>query len=303
MNEGSEVSIRQIVGNRDLYVTRWWGFRPDRWAGVMFGDEGIRDEWTLRCPDGGFVLGFASHNFQEQIDPADRGRVFGIYQFIPEKVAYTDAEIIDPAYLSDPSLRNRGEFRWPYGMRAIRGWKFVNPKVMTRESLPDARRMGFILTRSMAPITGRDLELVDQYPLVEVGIYKRPFEPLRLVEPNAVPDGNYLLVCQDEEILCRMPGWRKDEILFKPGIASDFDSRADSLNNHAIARMFGLKLESVWKKPAPSTEVAREREEKMLAVGEQLCRLAAKDQREFFLGPKSAMMAFIGAAGGITRVA
>jgi hypothetical protein len=201
-------------------------------------------------------------------------------------------------------LKNQwGGFRWPYGMRAIRAWKFVKPNVMTRETLPDARRKGFILTKSMAPMTGRDLDLANQYGLVEVPVYKRPFEPLRLGEPNAVPDGNYLLICRDEAILSRIPEWKDGDVLFKPGIASDFDSRAATLNNHAIARMFGLKLEYIWQKPAESTEVARAREEKMLAVGTQLCRLAAKDQREFFLGPESAKMAFIEAAGGITRVA
>lgn len=57
--------------------------------------------------------------------------------------------------------------------------------------------------------------------------------------------------------------------------------------------MFGLKFDSIWRKPAPPTEAARASQEKMLV---------AEGQREFFLGPASATMAFIEAGGDTMRL-
>lgn len=132
----------------------------------------------------------------------------------------------------------QGRFRWPFGFKAVRAWQFLKTNVMTKGSLPDSRRKGFILTRDMAPITGADLTLIDQYQMVETPVYQRPFKPLQLTDPNAVPDCNYLLVCQDVHLLRRIPLWREGDILFKPGIASDIDARIGGHNNHAIPKLF-----------------------------------------------------------------
>jgi len=123
------LNISQIVGDRPLFVTRWWGFRPDKWGGVMFGDEDVADRWLRDCPQGGYVLGFASHHPQPEIAPEDQGRVLGLYEFVAEKVLYTAPEAIDPVWIEDPRLKSaQGRFRWPFGLKAIRAWRFVKPK-------------------------------------------------------------------------------------------------------------------------------------------------------------------------------
>jgi hypothetical protein len=272
----------------------------------MFSDEAVVDRWLNDCPNGGFLLGFASHRQQEQIAPNDRGKVLGVYEFAAQKVFADDPSVIEPSWLDDPALHNAGgRFRWPFGLRAVRAWRFVRNDVMTRETLPDSRREGRILTRDMKPITARDLDLVNQYALQEVPVYQRPFQPLVLTEPNATPDGNYLLVCREESILSRIPGRRPGEFLYKLGISSDFDARCEALNNHLVARLFGLKLSRIWEAPAGSTDEARARERLMIDVGDRMCRLAApgSGQREFFLGPEEALGAFIAAAGGARLVA
>jgi hypothetical protein len=81
------------------------------------------------------------------------------------------------------------------------------------------------------------------------------------------------------------------------------DARSDGINDHAISRLFGLALHREWSRLAPSPAAARQREESMIAVGKRICRPAASGQREYFLGPPSALMTFIEAGGGITRVA
>lgn len=304
MFDQPHLSIRQIVKDKPLFVTRWWGFRPDTWGAVLFSEEAIVGKWLKQCPEGGFVLGFASHHPQEQINPADQGRVLGLYEFLPEEVLATDPDAIDPSWLGDTRLHNTsGRFRWPFGFKANRAWRFVRSNVMTRGSLPEARSKGFILTRDMAPITPTDLELIDQYQMEQVPVYRRSFEVQRLADPIAVPDRTYLLVCRDVGVLKRIPLWRSGEILIKPGIASDIDARLGGHNNHVIAKLFGLRLEQVWSSQPCNNELARERELRMIAVGEQRCRLAAEGQREFFLGREEDLHHFVAAAGGVTRVA
>jgi len=174
---------------------------------------------------------------------------------------------------------------------------------MTRETLPNARRRGFIITRDMIPIDAADRDFVNQYLMEETPLYRRPFRPLQLTEPNTEPDHNYLLICDDIDVLQRIPRWRHGDILYKPGIASDLDARLGEFNEDPVSRIFGLKLRREWQSRAPSPAAARERELAMLAVGQQHCRFATLGPSEFFLGPKHVRLKFIAAGVGVTRVA
>lgn len=296
------VRLSQLAGTRPVFATRFWGFEPETWGAVTFPHEATVDRWMKECPEGGFVLGFASHHPQPEVAPGDRGRVFGVYEFSAEKVAYNDPKVIDPKHLVVEHNFRDGQFRWPFGLRARRAWRFADKNLMTIHSLPDARREAFILTTSMAPLSARDFGYVDQYDLLEVPVYNVPFRPLRLGESNARPDGNYLLVCRDAALLARIPGWKPGEILYKPGIASDIDGRRENLNGHPVSKLFGLQLELEWQRGCSSEEEARRREAAMIAVGERTCRLAASGQREFFLGPESVRTEFLVAAGAVRRV-
>jgi hypothetical protein len=284
---GQPVSLRTIIGNKPLFVTRWWGFRPDRWAGACFSSEAVVDHWMSECPDGGFVLGYASHHPQENVADEDKGRVFGVYEFVPEKIRYDDSSVIHPDYLKDPSLRREnGEFRWPHGLRAIRAWQYVERR-MTGGTLPIARSLSFEATTNMVRIAPQDFELANGTLLEEVAVYGREFRPLVLRAPNAIPTSNYLLTCEDPQVLMRIPGWQPGEILFKPGIAFDTNKRCNFLNNHAIAKVFGLTLKQEYSEGAASYEAAATREDQMIARALELgCRRAGTDQQEFLLGQK-----------------
>jgi len=280
------LSLRQIIGDKPLFVTRWWGFRADKWAAVTFPFEKTVDRWLSECPDGGYVLGFASHHEKELLDNKnDQGRVFGVYEFVPQKVAYPYDGIIDPAYIKEPRfIKSDNEFRWPFGLRAVRAWEFDN-RVMTGGTLPSARSLAYEATTNMVRITGADFTIANQHLLHEVPVYGRDFAPLVLKAPNQLPDQNYLLTCEDQAILRRMPHWQPGEILFKPGIASNFEDRRDFLNNHALAKIFGLSLQLKWQEQAASTDEAVARETAMIDGALKIgCRIAAVGQREFLFG-------------------
>lgn len=275
--------LYEIIGDRPLFVTRWWGFRPDRWASVSFLSEGTVDRWIADCPEGGFVLGYASHHPQEQLSGDDRGNLFGVYEFVPEKIRYDDPVYIHPDYLQDPSLRRQDlKFRWPFGLRAIRAWRFDRPW-KTGGTLPKARSYSYEATTSMVPIENEDWANVRKKTMVETQVYNQP-PPMRAASPVAIPGYNYVLWCDRPEILMRIPGWRREEVLIKPGIAFDVSKRLDFLNGHAIAQIFGLALKEKYRDAAQSFAAARGREQRMIAAAIAKGYRVIGNQKEFLLG-------------------
>lgn len=282
---GQSRSLSDIIGGRPLFVSRWWGFRPDRWAAVCFRHERIVDDWISSHPQGGFVLAYASHHAAEHLEPDDRGRVFGVYEFAAEKIFYRDDRYIHPDYLTDSScINDAGEFRWPFGLRAIRAWQF-DRRLMTGGTLPSARSYGMEATATMVPIDQQDFVQVNKTTLHEVPVYKQPFRPMQLRQANAIPGRNYVFVCRDSEVLKRVPDWRHHELVIKPGIAFDVQKRLHFLNSHPIAQIFGFELTEYYDDVAPSFEAARGREGRMIqAALKNGFRLLGNRQQEFLMG-------------------
>lgn len=296
-NVGPLISLREIVGDRPLFVTRTWGFDPGTWAGVCFPYEKTVEKWTAQCPQGGFVMWFASHHHQDEVPEQDRGRVFGLYEFIPELISYTDPTVIHPDHLKHQhNYRADGGFRWPFGLRGVRAWEYIRPDVMTGGTLPDARSLGLEATTDMVPMTARDVGLANQTLMREIPVFHRDFRPPQLRPPNAVPSFNYLFVCKDVGILKRIPGWMYGDVLIKPGIAFDVQKRLEFINTHAVARVFGLQMTREFEEPAPSFRHAVERERSMLASAKSLgCRVAGTGQQEFMFGREKVIPAVFAA--------
>ena len=95
----------------------------------------------------------------------------------------------------------------------------------------------------------------------------------------------------------RIPGWKRDEILIKPGIAFDVQKRLEFINSHAVARVFGLCMEREFDESAPSYKHAAEREQAMIAHAKDLgCRVVGSGQQEFMFA-REKFVASVFAAG------
>lgn len=289
------MNIREIVGEDHLFVTRMWGFDPSTWGAVTFPYEKTVDRWASELTKNAFVLCFASHRETMFVEPADRGRVFGIYEFEPIKSNFRDKGMLDPLHLEDQKLyRENGQFRWPWMFKAVRAWKFVD-KIKTRETLPNSRALGREISTNMQLLDDYDLDLVSQHELVEVGVFG--LDPLEIpAKLNKLPDTNYLMICDDKRALNRLTNWGDREVLIKAGIANDIESRLKDFNDHPLANLIGIKFRIYWKNFAGSSQVARNREKKMLEVADNTMRSATTKKSEFYFCTMSQISGLITAA-------
>jgi hypothetical protein len=74
MEIGPPQRLSEVIGDRRLFVTRWWGFRPARWVAVCFSSEKVVDDWIAACPEGGFVLPGDSGKAREGKGRQGKGR-------------------------------------------------------------------------------------------------------------------------------------------------------------------------------------------------------------------------------------
>jgi hypothetical protein len=296
--------LSEIVSQEDCLVTRVWGFTPESWGALGFPRDGTTDKWldlntTLR------VVCFVSHHAADYILEADRGRVLGVYELAPQRVNLLEDNVIADHHLTDPFLRHPdGRFRWPVGLRATRAWRFQPNVPRTRESLPDARSWGFDVSTDMVRMSARDYDLLNQpaYSLSEVPVFGIPFDQTRIAAPVAVPSFVYVFACAKEDMLRRLPGWRKGEILVKVGCTSDPNGRLGGFNDHPLARIFGLKLSRVAKRHVGESN-AREEEDRLLNLARSIGRAAADESTEFFFLSKTSYDELVMRFSSVVRVA
>jgi hypothetical protein len=297
------MQLSEVVAPGDCLVTRVWGFTPESWGALGFPKAGTADKW-LDLNTSLWVVCFVSHHAAEYILESDRGRVLGIYELAPQRVSLLDDGVIADHHLTDPVLRHPdGRFRWPIGLRAVRAWRFQPNAPRTRESLPDARSWGFDVSTDMVRMSARDYELLDQptYNLSEVPVFGVPFDQTRIAEPIAVPSFIYVFANASEKMLQRLPGWRKGEILIKVGCTSDPDGRLGGLNDHPLARIFGLKLSHVVKRHVGEAN-ARDAEADLLQIAGSIGRPAADEYTEFYFVTEAAYESLLRRFATVLRV-
>jgi hypothetical protein len=275
--------LSNLVSQQDCFVTRVWGFTPETWGAMGFPKEGTTEKWLKRDPLR--VVCFVSHHAADHISETDRGRVLGIYELHPERVVLESDDVIAPDHLADPVMRREnGQFRWPVGLRARRAWRFSSPAPLTRESLPDARRLGQDASTDLVMMSAHDYSLLNQkaYKLEEVPVYGIDWlPPKREADPVAVPCHLYVFATAHQEVLARLPGWRPGEILVKIGCASDVQQRLDSFNNDPVSKIFRFKLSKIAEKFVGEKD-ARPRETELLKWAAINGRPAAELSTEFF---------------------
>jgi hypothetical protein len=276
--------ISEIVSKEDCLVTRVWGFTPETWGALGFPKPGTAERWI----DNGetlFAVCFVSHNAAPHIDPADQGRVLGIYELTAERVELDSEEVLSRAHLIDPLMRREdGELRWPVGLRATRAWRFAK-KPRTREAMPDSRKLGYHVSTDLVALSRSDYDFLDQadYQLVEVPVFPSMGFPnnQRLAEPNAVPNSVYLFACGKVEMIDRLPLWKPGNLLVKVGCTWNVESRLDSFNTHPLARIMGLKLAKIEHRFLGESEAPIE-EKRLLDLAGSLGFAASSEKTEFF---------------------
>lgn len=294
------VNLSNLTDAEGCYVTRVWGFSPASWGALGFPKEGTARRLAEKGR-GYFVVCFVSHNKALHITDGDEGLVHGVYELTHDIVNLQDDDVLASSHFDDPNHYIEGRFRWPIGLRAIRAWCFLNPP-MTKASLPVARSRSWDVSTGIVPIARSDFELLDQYKLEQVPVFGQPFEKQRLAGPVAIPCHVYLFTCENDQLLQRMPRWRKGEILVKIGCTSDVRGRLASFNDDPLSRLFDFRLAHMTSDLVGEVN-ARGRETELLSEVAEIGRPATDRTSEFFFIERRQLASLIAKFGKVKRVA
>lgn len=104
-----------------VYMTKVWGF-DEPCGPLQFGTAGAREtaRSTLRPGDRVILVGTLS----DPTAPENQGRVLGMMEPTPERVASLDFELPTGARDFDAE----GNYKWPYGLHNRRAWIFEEPR-------------------------------------------------------------------------------------------------------------------------------------------------------------------------------
>lgn len=150
-----------------IFATRVWGFDPENWPLVPFSLEGNRDR-LLKMSNAGDMIVFVGTQ-SEPTEPDERGRILGISEFGRNPV--DTLEVLDETILTQRSYTEKGEFRWPKALLAIRAWKFIDKPVLT-ETL--SQQLPFNATSQAVELSEDDCNIILSLRAEEVII---PFSP------------------------------------------------------------------------------------------------------------------------------
>jgi hypothetical protein len=118
--------------NRSVYITSFWGWRPETWACVGFATEGRRNTYLRETTDPFIMVVFITETAPTD-EPELRGKVVGFYEI--------SHEVGSREEFTDKSHHGLEPGKWPYSLRAIRAFSFLPEfQLDIRALIPDYGR-------------------------------------------------------------------------------------------------------------------------------------------------------------------
>lgn len=114
----------------NLFAVHMDGFEPETWPVVSFSRKGVCERLLNDFQSGDRILyvGIIEANIRHE-----SRKLLGLVEINDDQIVNTE-EFIDLSTVNCRSYKKNCTFKWPYGIRVSRAWRFT-PK----DSLPDAR--------------------------------------------------------------------------------------------------------------------------------------------------------------------
>ena len=128
-----------------IFISRFWGFEPERYPVVMFCSSGYRDK-LIRESSAGDRIVFAATKTKETAKQ-DRGKLLGMAEFGRRAI---DTEALLDVRRLPPELFKNGALRFPKAVPMLRAWRFIEPPLLTAllgRQLPRSATSGAVLLR------------------------------------------------------------------------------------------------------------------------------------------------------------
>ena len=118
-----------------LFITRVWGFDPERCPVISFGLEGNRDRLLTESSPGDRIVFVGT--LREPTPEPMRGRLLGMAGI--GRIPVDTVDIIDDDVRGPHDYDEAGKFRWPKAIPMVRAWRFTPPPMLLdvlEEQLP-----------------------------------------------------------------------------------------------------------------------------------------------------------------------
>lgn len=133
-----------------IFITRVWGFDPERWPVITFGLEGNRDNLLNESSPGDRIV-FVGTLRDPTPEPL-RGRLLGMAEI--GRIAVDTVDVIGDDVRGPHDYDEAGRFRWPKAILMVRAWRFISQPMLLdvlAEQLPyHATSQAIILSQADA---------------------------------------------------------------------------------------------------------------------------------------------------------
>lgn len=146
-----------------VFITRVWGFDPERWPVITFGLEGNRDNLLQDSSPGDRIVFVGT--LREPTPEPLRGRLLGMAEI--GRIAVDTLDVIGEDVRGPQDYDEAGHFRWPKAILMVRAWRF-GPQPMLLDVL--AEQLPYHATSQAVLLDGRDADAVMSLNAEEVEI-------------------------------------------------------------------------------------------------------------------------------------
>lgn len=237
-----------------VFITRVWGFDPERWPVITFGLEGSRDKLLSESSAGDRIVFVGT--LREPTPEPLRGRLLGMADI--GRIAVDTLDVIGEDTRGSFDYDEAGQFRWPKAILMTRGWRFApQPKLLDilAEQLP------YHATPQAVLLSQEDADAVLALPVQEVAIQNSAaLEKARLLDralhaarptTGPAPSSWSGIVGHDVNRAAFTYAFRfGSSNIWKIGYAVDVKERLKQVNWHipleAVPERWDIKLQQQW---------------------------------------------------------
>lgn len=165
-----------VPDGRDVWLTSFWGFRPDQWGCIGFSDEARRNRFLKQTEPGVLVAIYVTKNKGEA---NERGKVVGVME-VSHEAGHASQFISGDAWArKEADQDSRG--KWLFALKATRAWRIIPEDWRpVEELLPEtyASADPQLIGAAGVAVPAQEVEALLQLEAYEVEIYgtSRPID-------------------------------------------------------------------------------------------------------------------------------
>ena len=269
----------------DLYISRFWGFRPEAYPAITFSSATFRDKLLAESSPGDRIV-FAATKTENTAED-ERGRLRGMAEI--SRRAVDTVSLLDVEGMP-PELFHNGKLRFPKALPMVRAWRFPDPPFLTdvlERQLPRSATSGAIILseQDVAAVMALDTNVVD---LPETDALRRErtiADNLADLSPSRGPgptsgERSYEAGERDFGHVYGLQFGERG--VWKVGNSYDPHKRADAFNANIPSAVTGEEWRVVWTQKTGSPKQAYDLEQEVIkrlsefSIGGEMFRCSKK---------------------------